>query len=239
MIAIFKILMAALVLLTAPTVEPVTLDEAKQWARIDTSADDVLISDLITEARQYAETVTRRQFCTATWKMSLDSFYTGPVSGAYDDLRLSQPQAIGATPFGSPGYRWLTSIRIPVPPLQSVTSLTYVDTNGVTQTLDPSLYIVDSNSETGRITPAFSTPWPYTRSVINAVNITFVAGYAYNPATPGTPTPPVWWGKIRRAIMMTVASWYNQREAVSEREMREVPGGVESLLIAASYGSYC
>lgn len=171
--------------------------------------------------------------------MSLDSFYTGPVSGAYDDLRLSQPQAIGATPFGSPGYRWLTSIRIPVPPLQSVTSLTYVDTNGVTQTLDPSLYIVDANSETGRITPAFSTPWPYTRSVINAVNITFVAGYAYNPATPGTPVAPWWWEQVRVAIKMLCSFWYAQRESVAAGGLAPVPMGVDSVLSAARYGSYC
>lgn len=231
--------MAALVLVTAPTVEPVSLDEAKAFARIDNTADDVLVSGLITAARQYAETYTRRQFCTATWKMSLDSFYTGPVSGAYDDLRLTQPQAIGATPFGSPGYRWLTAIRIPVPPLQSVTSLTYVDTDGNTQTLASSQYIVDTNSETGRITSAFSTPWPYTRSVINAVNITFVAGYAYNTATPGTPVPPWWWNQIRTAILMLVSFWYNQREAASVESYKDVPKTVDALLTAARYGSYC
>ena len=231
--------MAALVLVTAPTVEPVSLDEAKALCRIDTTADDVLVSGLITAARKYGEVCTRRQFCTATWKMSLDSFYTGPVSGAYDDLRLSQPQAIGATPFGSPGYRWLTSIRIPVPPLQSVTTLTYVDTNGVTQTLDPTLYIVDANSETGRITPAFSTPWPYTRSVINAVNITFVAGYAYSPSTPGTPVPPWWWEYVRTAILMTVDAWYNNRGSTAPSATAPIPAAAAALFDAAAYGSYC
>lgn len=224
--------MAALVQLVAPTVEPVQLDEAKLWARIDTTADDQLVTGLIRGARHYAENFTRRQFCIATWKMAMDSFYTGPVSGAYDDLRLSQPQAIGATPFGSPGYRWLTAIRIPLPPLQSVTSLTYVDTDGVTQTLDPSQYTVDNLSETGRITPAFSTPWPYTRSIINAVNITFVAGYAYAPEGAGVPNLPPWWDEVQLAIKILVDHRYNNRGST------EVPEGVDNLLIAARYGSY-
>lgn len=68
-------------------------------------------------------------------------------------------------------------IRVPLPPLQSVSSITYVDTAGTTQTLSASLYAVSTDSEPGRITPAYSQFWPATREVMEAVKITFVAGY--------------------------------------------------------------
>lgn len=58
---------------SAPAVEPVTLEVAKNHLRVDTSADDTLISSLITAARDLAERETRRAFITQTWQMYLDS----------------------------------------------------------------------------------------------------------------------------------------------------------------------
>jgi uncharacterized phiE125 gp8 family phage protein len=46
-------------------------------------------------------------------------------------------------------------IDVPLPPLSSVSSITYVDTDGATQTLNSSLYRVDTYSQPGRITPAY------------------------------------------------------------------------------------
>jgi uncharacterized phiE125 gp8 family phage protein len=55
-----------------PSVEPVTLAEAKLYLRVDTSNDDTLITDLITSARQMAENWLRRSLITQTWKLSYD-----------------------------------------------------------------------------------------------------------------------------------------------------------------------
>lgn len=66
---------------------------------------------------------------------------------------------------------------IPKPPLQSVTSITYVDTDGTTQTLAADQYRVDLKSEPARITPAFGVVWPTTRWQTNAVTVRFVCGY--------------------------------------------------------------
>lgn len=76
------------------------------------------------------------------------------------------------------------TIYVPKPTLQSVTSITYVDSNGVTQTLDPSLYLVDTNSTPARITPVFGGIWPVTRWQNNAVTVRFVAGYGLAAAVP-------------------------------------------------------
>jgi len=59
-------------LITAPDIEPVTLDEAKNHLKIDSSEDNSLISALIVTARQLAEKETNRAFITQTWEMYLD-----------------------------------------------------------------------------------------------------------------------------------------------------------------------
>ncbi len=78
--------------------------------------------------------------------------------------------------------RW--TINVPKPTLQSVVSITYVDTDGVTQTLDPALYLVDPNSTPARITPVFGGIWPVTRWQNNAVTVRFIAGYGLAAAVP-------------------------------------------------------
>jgi len=69
------------------------------------------------------------------------------------------------------------TIHVPKPTLQSVVSITYVDTNGTTQTLDPARYLVDASSTPARITPVFGGIWPITLYQNNAVTVRFVAGY--------------------------------------------------------------
>lgn len=64
----------ALVLKTAPAIEPVTRKQAKDFAQITDSRDDWLIDSLIVGARTYAEQYTNRQFVTATWYLYLDEF---------------------------------------------------------------------------------------------------------------------------------------------------------------------
>lgn len=69
-------------------------------------------------------------------------------------------------------------IYLPRPPLQSVTSITYVDANGATQTLSSSLYQVSTDSSPGYIEPAFGQSWPSIRSeTVDPIKITYVAGF--------------------------------------------------------------
>tara|TARA_Y100000310_G_C20633412_1_gene789877 strand:- start:887 stop:1462 length:576 start_codon:yes stop_codon:yes gene_type:complete len=63
-----------LVLVTAPSVEPISTAEAKSHARIEGTAEDTLIGELIVAARQYCEDVQRRAYVTQTWDLILDDF---------------------------------------------------------------------------------------------------------------------------------------------------------------------
>ncbi len=61
-------------LVTAPTVEPVTLTEAKSFLRVDGTSDDTLITSLIVGARETCEEISRRAFITQTWDYILDDY---------------------------------------------------------------------------------------------------------------------------------------------------------------------
>ncbi|HTT98962.1 MAG TPA: head-tail connector protein [Rhizomicrobium sp.] len=62
----------SLQLITPPSVEPVTLDEAKLHLKVDTTDDDALIERLITAARARAEWHTGRAFITQSWVLWSD-----------------------------------------------------------------------------------------------------------------------------------------------------------------------
>jgi uncharacterized phiE125 gp8 family phage protein len=59
---------------TPPAAEPVTLDQAKAWLRIETGDDDALISSLVSAARARAEWHTGRAFVTQGWTLWLDEW---------------------------------------------------------------------------------------------------------------------------------------------------------------------
>ena len=60
--------------ITAPTEEPVTLEEAKLHCRIDGTEYDQIIPGFIKAARSKAEHETGRAFCTQTRELVLDTF---------------------------------------------------------------------------------------------------------------------------------------------------------------------
>ncbi len=63
----------SLAILTPPAQEPISLADAKLFARIATSDDDAVISRLIVAARQHVETFTRRALVTQTLRLTTGS----------------------------------------------------------------------------------------------------------------------------------------------------------------------
>ena len=107
---------------------------------------------------------------------------------------------------------------VPLPPLQSVTSIKYLDTAGVEQTLSASTYRVDAVSEPGRVALDYGKAWPCTYPVINAVTVRFMAGYA------AVPEP------IRQALLLLIGELYDQRQESVPSQINSVPFGVRALL---------
>lgn len=125
-----------------------------------------------------------------------------------------------------------TEIVLPKPPLVSVSSITYVDSAGATQTLSSSLYTVNQHREPGVIVPAYQATWPTVRGHTNDVVIQFVAGYGAASAVPKA---------AKQAILLLIGTWYENREA-SGIEIGgapyTVPMTVDALLSTLNWGSY-
>ena len=177
----------------APAVEPISLTEGKLHLRIDTTAEDSLITSLIKTARQYCENYQRRAYITQTWELWLDRF---------PDIDI---------------------IDIPLPPLQSVSSIKYYDTANVEHTFAASEYFVDSKSQPGRVSLSYGKSWPAdTLRPTTGVCITFVAGYgSVASAVPVTAC---------YAILLLVAHYYENREAAGASQIYPAPLSVDALL---------
>lgn len=197
-------------LVTAPTVEPLSESELKLHGRITNNAEDALLTNYIAAARDFAEKKLSRQFITATWDLRIDFFPQQRfVEQAFDSWRYP-------------------SIEIHKCPVQSVTSVKYIDASGVEQTMSSSDYLVDIHDEPARITPAFGLVWPVARAQPAAVTVRFVAGYGDAPSA----VPP----NIRHWISLKAQSLYENREADTETKLSEF-SFADSLLDNESWGS--
>jgi hypothetical protein len=66
------------ILLTPPEGEPLSLDEAKAFLRVEHSDDDEVIAALVSGARGHVESQTRRALITQHWRIVADAW---PESG--------------------------------------------------------------------------------------------------------------------------------------------------------------
>lgn len=147
----------SLTLVTPPSDEPVSVAEAKRYAKVVHDEDDELIYSLIVSGRQWAEWFTQRAFITQTydWKLS-----------------------------GFPTSDW----EVPKAPLQSITSITYVDSNGAPQTWAATEYTVNAPAgefaRPGTLALGYGKSFPTARAIPQAVTVRFVAGYGLAVAVP-------------------------------------------------------
>jgi uncharacterized phiE125 gp8 family phage protein len=194
--------MLPLIVVTPPAFEAVTLDELKDDRRIEVSDEDADLARRRETVTKAIEDHTSRSFALRTLKLLLDRF----------------PVRCGGV------------IRPPRPPLVDVVTLKYYDVNNVLQTLDPALYEVDAASEPGRIQPAYLSSWPSTYTRMNAVEITYRAGFA----TRGE-IPP----RVRSAIVLGVADSNEQREiTITGTIVDQLPALQEMLADEVCYHEY-
>ena len=184
-------------LITAPTDEPVSVEEVKDHLRVYGDDEDILIGGLITAAREHVERVIcNRALITQTWDLYLDAF---PASGC---------------------------LIIPMPPLQSVTSVKYTPDGGSEQTFSDSNYIVDTVNEPGKIVLTSSASWPNdVLQPVNGVVVRFVAGYGDEPTDVSE--------RFKQAIKLLVGDMYENREDSvigAGISVTNVPWGVHQLL---------
>ena len=118
------------ILMNGPAIEPVTLAEAKTWLRVDDSAEDDLISALITSARLVLEAASRTLFIEQTWRLVYDSWPSGGI------------------------------LPIPLAPLRTLDALRVFDANNVAQNVPAADYVLDSAPMAARIYFVAAPPPP-------------------------------------------------------------------------------
>ena len=171
----------SLKLITAPSTDPVDLATAKAHCRVIGTSEDSLIT-------LYSSAATG----------NLD----GP-NGVLGRALVTQTWEYVLDSFPS------EAIQMPLPPLQSVTSVKYIDTNGVEQTLSNTRYTVDTSGDPGWVI-VDADGWPETMDTANAVTIRFVCGYG---AAGLVPAP------LRSAILLHIGDLYENRQIGAEKQL--------------------
>lgn len=200
-----------LVTITAPTDLPVSTAELKTQLRIDFADDDALLDRYIEAATDYVQIRSKHQLIDATFEYTIDGF---PGSTLFNGTT-----AVKA----SPTSPLSTTIQLPKYPVQSITSIKYIDTDGNEQTLSSSLYQLDETHRPCRVSPAYNETWPDTRAQMEAVAIRFVSGHGADE----TAVPE----NLKQAVMLLAGAWYENREGLATGNVaREVPFGVNALI---------
>lgn len=170
-------------LITPPAALTVSLETAKSFLRVDGTTEDTLITSLLKAASEQGEAWARRAFITQTLEQIFDEW---PADGYYTLWR---------------------------PPLQSVTSIKYTDSDGVEHTLDAADYTVDADSQPGRVWIASEPSAELIES--GGIVVRFVAGYG----NADTAVPE----RIKHALLQLVAFLYENRG------VGDVPGFIRSM----------
>jgi uncharacterized phiE125 gp8 family phage protein len=124
--------------------------------------------------------------------------------------------------------KFTSKIALPGAPVQSIEEITYLDTSGTRQTVDPAIYELDMHRN--QVTLIYGEVWPTALEYTNSVQIEYVAGYTIgvSPDTLPFPLP------IKQAMLLIVGNLYENRQqdllANTRLSLNSLPMGVYSLL---------
>ena len=127
-------------------------------------------------------------------------------------------------------------VELPRPPMAqdgttTTVVLTYTLETGATATYSTASYRVDRHATPGAVKTLYGQAWPAHLIDDNSISVTWWGGYGAD----GTSVPAA----IRSAVLMLVASLYENRSAVLAGTIsKEVEFGVKALLNTQRWGSY-
>ena len=134
-------------LITPPTVEPVTLAEAKAHMRVSHAEEDQLISTLISTARRIVEARSGLVLLQQVWTSYLDDW---PEAGL---------------------------VELPFAPVMSVNMVAVFGEDDVEASIDPAHYYADTASRPPRLMLRGSRVWAKPGRIANGIAITVTAGF--------------------------------------------------------------
>ncbi len=236
--------------------EPITLDEARQHLRVDTytiddpesdasppdqitvSDDDAWIEAQIPAAREYCEQYIGRALAPRTMELATSAFPTvtvsdppgpafvlpfGPVASIvsvkYDDQAAADAAYTAA---------YDAEFLISGDATAAAAAGTAAAVAALVQTMPATDYQIDVYSTPSRLLLAYGASWPTSvRSAAGSVRVRYTTGYS----TPGdSPQVFVLPKLARSAMLLMLAHFYENREAVGNGNLAEVPLGVQALL---------
>lgn len=192
----------AIVLFSASTWEPVTLQELKSWLKVDEGdvLEDGVISSLNTAARQRIESEIRRSLPIQT----------------FDQVMQAEPCDY--------------ELELLRSPLVSVTSIKgYTDTDATDSggtSMSSSEYYVDTANQPGRVVPFAGYTWPIATRQANAFITRFTAGYSTQP----TGVPDQLKTAIKALVAYWYERRGDEALAVATAQQRPLPTHVKQLL---------
>ena len=138
-------------LVTAPVAAAISLGDAKAHLRITSTAENDIISRIVSAATGYVESALGRSLISTTWRERFERF---PVSG-------------------------MLSVPLQRCPLASVTTIKYYDTDGTQQTWSSDEYHVFTPRETiGSVRLGADYTWPNTETARPyPIEVEYIAGY--------------------------------------------------------------
>ena len=108
-------------------------------------------------------------------------------------------------------------ISLPMYPIQSITSIEYIDADGIEQTFSDIQY-----DKAGRLKPSYGNLWPATRDQYDAVTVTYVAGNTHA-------------GNVTQDVKLAMLLWVgscdlNRENVLIGTSIVDIPDGAKALL---------
>jgi uncharacterized phiE125 gp8 family phage protein len=188
---------------TQPTTEPISLEEARLHCRVDAEGsppahpDDPILEALITAVREWTEQYLGRALAPQTIEEASDAFPAEEFTLSYG-------------------------------PVLGVESIYYTDDEIGVLMVDPATYVLNTQEYPVRVLLNDGFEWPTaSTTVASNVRIRYLVGYS----TPGTspqdaPLPKA----VKQGMLLLLAFFYKNREAATVVDFKLLPLGYCMLM---------
>lgn len=174
------------------------VDEAKSYLRVTHTADDYDLVRMIAATTAEAEEIMGRALARRTYDLTLDAWPT------------------------------TRTLALPMPPLVSVTSVTYTDTDGASTVFSSAGYIVNTAASPGLLVLKTGYDWPsVTLRESAAIVVRYVAGYEYTAI-------PLRWKHLVAALLSID---FENRDSLAADAARQREHIVKRLMADRVYAS--
>ena len=187
--------MRSLKLKTPPSVDPVSVMEVKNYLRVDGNSEDSVIESMIKAATVILEDYCDTKFIEQTWLEYHDCFPFKEKNEWWDGVKEIAVSEL---------YSSLPYIDLMLGPIKSYIGLKTYPDSGISETFDPSNYVVDTSNAFGRIALKMGSVWPTTiLRKVNGIEHEYIVGLSPDQAS----LPH----NIKQAIFVFIARMYEKR----------------------------